>query len=277
MKIAFVSTMNMDLYQYYGKRFLQEFSKHAKDDILLFNVFEGTYPEEVLTIGKNIINLPLLSLLHQKFIDYFKPLNEANGIKIKIFYENGIRKINIKEDFRFNAIRFSFKPFSIHHCLDYLPENITHLIWTDADLRCKKNFSTNDLVKFLPDDDQVMSYLGREGSYSECGFLGFNLKNPETIKYINRVIEIYVTGEIFSLEQWHDSYIWDYVRIEFQKSYNTKFKDISGDGASKEHVYINTGLDEFFDHLKGPDRKEKGSSFKEDYHKGILEKIRIQQ
>ncbi len=274
MKIAFVSTMNMDLYQYYGKRFLQEFSKHAKDDILLFNVFEGTYPEEVLTIGKNIINLPLLSLLHQKFIDYFKPLNEANGIKIKIFYENGIRKINIKEDFRFNAIRFSFKPFSIHHCLDYLPENITHLIWTDADLRCKKNFFVKDLFDFLPHDEHIMSYLGRENSYSECGFLGFNLRNKNTINYINRIVEIYSTGEIFSLEQWHDSYIWDHVRKEFENN-NLHFKDISGRGKDKEHVYINTGLNEFFDHLKGPDRKKAGHSSEEDYKTGIIERIKI--
>ena len=41
MKIAFVSSMNMDLYKWYGKRFLEEFAKFRSEDISLYNVFEG--------------------------------------------------------------------------------------------------------------------------------------------------------------------------------------------------------------------------------------------
>ena len=58
--------------------------------------------------------------------------------------------------------------------------------------------------------------------------------------------DIYVTGEIFSLNEWHDSWIWDYVRLEFEKK-KTKFKNISN---IYEHPYINSGLGEIFDHLK---------------------------
>ena len=110
-----------------------------------------------------------------------------------------------------------------------------------------------------------MSYLGRKNMYSECGFLGFNLKHNQFKDFIHRIINIYKSGEIFSLEQWHDSWIWDYVRMEFENESNTKFKDISGNGYDHEHVYINSGLEEYFDHLKGPVRKKTGHSFKEDY------------
>ena len=101
-----------------------------------------------------------------------------------------------------------------------------------------------------------MSYLGRKDSYSECGFLGFNLKHPEFYNYINRVINIYITGEIFSLKEWHDSWIWDHVRIEFEEK-NILFKNISGKGYAHHHPFINSGLENFFDHLKGPVRKRK--------------------
>ena len=52
MNIAFVSTMNKNLYEYYGKRFLEEFAKFASNDIKLFVVFEGDYPEEILKLVK---------------------------------------------------------------------------------------------------------------------------------------------------------------------------------------------------------------------------------
>jgi len=269
MKLAFVSTMNKKLYNFYGKRFLEEFAKFASNEIKLFIIFENELPDEILHISDNIIVIPLMSELHNSFMKKFGSLHEARGLKIKTFKENGETKINFRPDYRFDAIRFSFKPFSIHQSLSYIPQDLDYLIWTDADLRCKKRFLPEDLTNFLPKEDEVMSYLGRENAYSECGFLGFNLKIDETEKYINRVIEIYESGEVFSLQQWHDSFIWDYVRKEFEEKEISKFRDISGTGHNKEHVYINTGLDKFFDHLKGPQRKEDGNSSEEDYAKLI--------
>ena len=105
--------------------------------------------------------------------------------------ENGQQKINVSSNYKFDAIRFSFKPFSIQQSLDYLSDKLDYLIWTDADLRCKKNFFENDLINFLPEKNELMSYLGRKDNYSECGFLGFNLKHPEFYNFINRVINIY--------------------------------------------------------------------------------------
>lgn len=267
MKLAFVSTMNRKLYDYYGKKFLEEFAKFSSKEIKLFIVFEGEYPEEALHFGDNIFIIPLLSPEHQTFMKKFGHLEEAKGLRIQVFEENGQRKIRFDQDLRFDAVRFSFKPFAIHQSLNYIPEDLDYLIWTDADLRCKKNFSSKDLIKFMPEENQIMSYLGRKDAYSECGFLGFNLKNINTKKFINRVIEVYYTGEIFSYAQWHDSFIWDVIRIVYENKLNLHFKDISGDGFEKAHVYINTGLNEFFDHLKGPERKQAGKSFDEDYSK----------
>lgn len=270
MNIAFISSMNQSLYSLYGKRFLEEFAKHSSNELLLFIVFEGQYPEEILHISKNIIILPFSNPSHTTFLKKFGHLQEAHGLRIKTIEENGKKKIQLTTDYKWNAIRFSFKPFSIFHILDYIPKDLDFLVWTDSDLRCRKNFSSSDLMKFMPSNDEIMSYLGRKNAYSECGFLGFNIKNNETIEYINRMIEIYITGEIFSLEQWHDSFVWDWARIEFEKNKNSKFKNISGEGHDKEHVFMNTDLSEFFDHLKGPLRKKTGESSQED----ILREIR---
>ena len=268
MEVAFVSTINKRLYDEYGKNFLKDFASFADKDIRLFLVFEKDYPEEILHFSDNIVVLPFISLNHENFYRKFHKLKEARGIKIKIINENGI-KIRTSIDYRFDAIRFSYKPFAIHQCLDYLPKSTTHLIWTDADLRCKKKFTPKDLMEFLPDKDELMSYLGRENSYSECGFLGFNLKHGQTVHYLNKMVDIYETGEIFSYEQWHDSFLWDQVRLEFEKGLNCKFKNISGNEGNKEHVFKNTNLDLFFDHLKGPRRKQAGQSDSSDYERKV--------
>lgn len=266
MSVAFISTMNKKLYEDYGKRFIKEFIEFSSPDIKLFIIFEGNIPEELINIKNNFFVVPFLSQKHQLFIKYFGRLYEANGLKIREFNENGQKKINISNDYRFNSIKFSFKPFSIYQSLDYIPEDLDYLIWIDADLRCKKNFNSNSFIKFLPENNFLMSYLGRKKPwYSECGFLAFNLNHIKFKKYINRVINIYTSGEIFSLEQWHDSWIWDHVRNEFEDNEAVEFKNISGRGYELDHPFINCGLEEFFDHLKGPDRKKVGSSNDSDY------------
>ena len=264
MSVAFVSTMNKQLYDLYGSRFINEFMLSADENIKLFIIFEGEIPEEMINKKHNIFFIPLLSEMHSRFIKFFGPLYEARGIKVKLFKENGEQKINIRTDYRFDAIRFSFKPFSVHQSLKYIPDDLDYLIWTDADLRCKKNFTVDDMNPFLPKKNELMSYLGRKNNYSECGFLGLNLKHPEFKNFINRIIDIYVSGELFSLQEWHDSWVWDHVRREFENN-NVLFKNISGKGYEHHHPFINSGLEKYFDHLKGPSRKLSGKSPEKDY------------
>ena len=264
MNIAFISTMNQRLYDLYGQRFIEEFLSNADGSIKLFIIFEGEIPKELINNKNNIFCIPLLSEKHNLFLKFFGKLFEARGIKVKFFKEAGEQKINVSNDYKFDAIRFSFKPFSIHQSLSYIPENLDYLIWTDADLRCKKNFKSADIIPFLPDENELMSYLGRKHVYSECGFLGFNLNHPEFKNFIDRIINIYTSGELFSLQEWHDSWIWDHVRKEFENK-DILFKNISGRGFEHHHPFINSGLEKFFDHLKGPTRKKTGESPKQDY------------
>ena len=266
MNLVFVSSMNIKLYEEYGKRFIYEFIDKASEDINLIIMFEGISPNEILNLKKNLVVKSLDNEKHNKFIKFFGHLHEARGLRVKFFEENGVKKINVLSNYKYDAIRFSFKPFSILQVLKYVPKASDYLIWTDADLRCKKNFNADSIIKFLPEKDELMSYLGREKNYSECGFLGFNLLHTEFKNFINRMTDIYSTGEIFSLNEWHDSWVWDYVRKEFEDR-KIKFRNISNKGFSHYHPFINSGLEEYFDHLKGPTRKKEGKSRDEDYIK----------
>ena len=267
MKIAFVSTMNANLYQKYGEKFLFEFNKYASKSINLFIVFEGELPSNFIKLDKNILIEKFNTLEQKNFLRYYGNLEEAKGLRIKISEgKNNNKKIDLAFDFRFNAIRFSYKPFAIHQIVRSYSSAYDYIIWTDADLRCIKSFYEEDLIKFLPNENELLSYLGRRNKYSECGFLGFSVKNPFFNQFLDRVIEIYSSGEIFSLEQWHDSWVWDYVRLEFENKFDIKNKNISNDGFNSHHPFVKSGLEEFFDHLKGPERKKLGRSKPTDYN-----------
>jgi len=258
----FITSMNEKLYHQYGRNMISDFDNKSESDVTLFVIFEGPIPSIELT-NERIHIVPMESPEHRKFVHYFGHLHEARGLKIK--FSDDKKNVNLEWNYRFDAIRFSFKIYSILQALSFMA-NEQPFAWIDADIRCLKNFNSHDLKSFLPSGSELMSYLGRDNHpYSECGFLGFNAQHPQCVQFLMRMKSIYTQGEIFSLTEWHDSWIWDHVRHEYE-SQGIAFKNISGAARTLEHPFINCGLGQYFDHLKGAQRKVDGYSSESDYH-----------
>jgi hypothetical protein len=71
---------------------------------------------------------------------------------------------------------------------------------------------------------------------------------------------MYSRDDIFKHKEWHDSYIWDILRRQFQdrcKFYN--LNPLAQTDAKAGHPFINSELGKYMDHLKG-DRKDTGKS-----------------
>ena len=264
----FVTSMNKTIFEKYGKRFIDEFLRYKSDDIALVIVFEGDLPDYDRS-AKGVEFLKLSRSRHPEFLSYFGHLYEANGVKIRQQKKpNGEVTTKLERDFKFDAKRFSFKIFSLMLARKHIKSD-SAFAWIDADMRVLKSFSIADIEPLMPRKNELMSYLGRtsfppDAPYSECGFLGFNPHHPKTDSYLERMQALYLTGEFFTKKQWHDSWLWDEVRQEFEKA-KVKFRNISGKAENLEHPFINTALGKFFDHLKGPSRKQKGKSFDTDY------------
>lgn len=263
-----VTSMNAKLFHEYGHRMISSFENFAADDVYLIVVFEGKKPSELKESGRHYSIVPLASERHARFHKFFGHLYEANGLRMtRVIDAQGAPALKPAWDYKFSAIRFSFKVFALEIARRLMAKGDA-FAWIDADVKCLKKFSRENLEKYLPHDDEIMSYLGRTSfpkgaPYSECGFLGFNAENKNLDLFLSRMLEIYSSGEIFSLEQWHDSWIWDVARREFEKI-GHPFKNISGEACELEHPFINCGLGDYFDHLKGPARKKAGSSFASD-------------
>ena len=50
-------------------------------------------------------------------------------------------------------------------------------------------------------------FLIKHLNYSECGFLIFNTEHPIHEKFWQNMMKMYDDGDLFSEQEWHDSYI----------------------------------------------------------------------
>jgi hypothetical protein len=85
-----------------------------------------------------------------------------------------------------------------------------------------------------------------------------NLKNSNIQDFLKKFQQLYDFAEdgIFTLEEWHDSYVFDHVRKLIKvNEYNWSKNIITGEG----HPLINCEWGAYLDHLKG-DRKSVGRS-----------------
>jgi hypothetical protein len=268
MMVTFVTSMNRELFEEYGDRMISSFEKHSQDSRLIV-AFQGEFPKGLATEGQHFQITPLMSESYERFHRFFGRLCEANGLKIKVTPRpGGGAEVRAVYDYKFNLVRYSFKIFSLEIALKLIAPD-EPFAWIDADVRCLKNFKSSDLAQFFPGDGEIMSYLGRthfpeDAPYSECGFLAFNPAHLQTHAFLDRMKALYTTGEAFTFREWHDSWLWDEVRKEFEAK-GLQFKNISGAAEDLEHPFVNCGLGEFFDHLKGDDRKKSGHSFPEDF------------
>jgi len=262
MKI-FITSFNQKLYQSYGKNFIQSWKDHAQPDVRLIICFEGEISEEITQHTQDNLTIISINTIKQGiFLNKFGKMNETRGIRLA---KNPLdpKTLNYSYNYRFDAIKFSFKIFSFVKCIEMDLIN-SDFAWLDADVVCLKNFGSLDMDSVFPDSNQLASYLGRNkfplpNPYSECGFIGYNYDHPQCFNFINDMYKIYENGDVFALKEWHDCMVFDHVRLAYQAS-NINFKNLSAQFQDADHPFMLTELSSFFDHLKGPERKKIGHS-----------------
>ena len=127
-----------------------------------------------------------------------------------------------KESFLWDAVRFANKVFCIVNAVRNSTE-YDYVLWLDADTFTFRPVPMDFFENVLP-ADTMLTYLGREnptlndgGVYPECGFVGYNLKHPETQNFINDWEQLYVTGNVFKILEWHDSFVFWHLSKIYRK------------------------------------------------------------
>ena len=149
----------------------------------------------------------------------------------------------------FDAKRFCHKAFAQMAAIEEYsrhPQQDDELFWIDADVFFFKPVDEYFLKGLLK--DVAICYLGRD-TYSETGFVGFNLRHRDIRgRFLPRYQHLY-RGDLLKLPFHTDCHAFDEARK------GCSARDIGG-GRGIEHVWCNSPLAEFSDHWKGPLRKK---------------------
>jgi hypothetical protein len=251
MKYTVCTTFNESGYKQYGQRMIQTFLKNWPAEVALVVYAEGC---AVAESADNLIvhEITVVDAL-TTFKSVWKDVPRANGDVSTDPVRS--RRRDAGKGFKWNAVRFAHKVYSIFHCARTFSTD--WLIWMDADTVCHSAVTLPDLDRLCP-PDRDLCYLGRQGKYSECGLYAMNLNNTNTKTFLQKFQRWYDDAEngIFKLEEWHDSFVFDAVRKQcVLNELDWSRGLITGEG----HPLINSDWGAYLDHLKGK-RKDKGRS-----------------
>ena len=281
MKIKVITSYKPGSWEQYAKKGIESMAQQFPKEIDIVVYGEEPKPqcdeERIQWVDLNSAEPELF-----KFKNKHKDDPVANGELQEI--EGGVRrpaelqvkggKDKNKGSYLWAAVRFSNKVFcvvnGVRNSKDY-----DYVVWIDADTFTFRPVPMDFFEKLLPTSTMV-TYLGREnpklndgGKYPECGFVGYNLKHPEMQNFINDWEKLYVTDEVFKLLEWHDSYVFWHLTKKYRKEspYQIKVNDIGyWKGVKGHHVFVNSELGEYMDHMKGK-RKKIGTSTRNDLRK----------
>jgi len=251
MKYTVCTTFNADGYEKYGRRMIQTFLQTWPAEVTLVVYAESCVVAET---APNLVvhDIGIVDALIT-FKSIWQGVPKATG-NVRDDPVRSKRK-DAGKGFKWDAVRFAHKVYSIFHCARSISTN--WLLWMDADTVCHSAITVTDLDRLCP-QDRDLCFLGRRGKYSECGLYAMNLANTDTKTFLQKFQRMYDDSEsgIFTLDEWHDSYVFDAVR----KQCNLKELDWSGHLITGEgHPLINSEWGAYLDHLKGA-RKKQGRS-----------------
>ena len=189
--------------------------------------------------------------------------NEDDGMleaipECKAFVERNKHRFEGKhflKDYWQDGVRFCYKVYAYTDAILQASNAYNGIICIDADSVFYKPIDGEWISKHIHRDECMMTHLGRP-SYSECGFLYFNMSHPETKNYARAMKEMYDKDLIYKEKEQHDSYIWDVVRKKFEAK-GVKNHNIGDD--KEGHVQARSVLGPIYDHTKG-NRKLSGKS-----------------
>lgn len=245
MKYTVCTTFNQDGYNLYGRKMIQTFLKTWPKDIVLRVYTENC---SVAESGPNlqIIDLAAASPELVAFKNKWKDVPKANG---------NIGPGSESKAYKWQAVRFSHKVYAIFHAAKTC--GTEWLIWMDGDMVCHTSISTDKIHNFFP-NDKDLCFAGRSNKFTECGLYGMHLSQPVIQQFLQEFQRMYDDADngIFTLSEWHDSYVFDVVRSRYPlRELNWSANLINGEG----HPLINCEWGAYIDHLKGK-RKNLGRS-----------------
>lgn len=257
MKYAVITTFHKPGLEQYAQTMIDTFEQYWPDSVDLYCYAEDCTPRTTKS-NVHILDLHNESPDLVQFKEKYRNVPWANGMEMK---ETGLPfKDN---NFKWDAVRFSNKVFTVIDAVRNIPAD--WVIWLDADSKTHSPVTEEFLQRVCP-ENHFVSYLGRRAKYhSECGWVAYNVRHRDAAQFVTDWRNLYMSGQLFDLKEYHDSYVFDHIRKQYQER-GTPFYNLSPDlpGKGPGHPFIASELGRVMDHMKGARRKELGHSLPDD-------------
>jgi len=252
MKYTVVTTFNAAGHEKYGRRMIETFLQTWPQDVVLKVYAEGCTVKQTAP-NLEVYDLESASAPLVAFKKKWRNVPKANG-DVAADPVRSKRK-DAGKGFKWHAVRFAHKVYAIFHAANTC--STEWLIWMDADMVCHSPMTVEKLSQFFPDSTDLC-FAGRSKKFTECGLYGMHLTEPAVRSWLAEFQLMYDEAElgIFTLAEWHDSYVFDAVRKRHAlRELNWTAHLQMGEG----HPLINCEWGAYIDHLKG-ERKSLGRS-----------------
>ena len=230
MKIGIVSTFSDKGYYEYANHFVSSLNKNLDEQVSVFLYIDNNKKLFKRNSNINVINL-------EKAVPDLTQFKNRNKNKLVDSFIN-------------DGVRFSHKSYAIWHAA--MHSGVDMLIWLDADTELLNYVSAEYLQTFLP-DEFFTSYLGRD-SYSETGFIAFDLRNPHTTDFFDIFKNYYDSDRIYTLPAFTDCHVFDATRTELESSGKIRGYNLTPVEVKHPFNHIFKG---YMMHLKGGRKDER--------------------
>ena len=239
--IAVITTFSDAGWEQYGKRFVETFVQYWPKNIKLkiyCDTIQPGYPEvEWIKLNETCPDLVA-------FKDRHKHNENAHGL----------RPDGKKKSYLWDAVKFAHKSYCVSH--EALNSTTDLIIWLDADVVTHSTVPFEFIESLLP-QNHYCAYLGREKIYPECGFVVYDTRSEYNKIFMQDWQTLYNTDTLFEEIEYHDSYLfWQLVKKHSANGMHTTNLSKGHPHRPGVHVFINSPLGEYMDHLKGKRKKD---------------------
>ncbi len=266
---AAVTTCHAAGYAEHGQRMVETFVQHWPAEVPLLLYSEGFTPDPFPGRLENRdlpANSPDLVAFKARHGNNPLALGKTRRFRPQLMLKAKPPWIKLKGrnwglGYRWNAVRFAHKAFAIFDAARRTDADV--LIWLDADTRFFADVDRDRLERFVPADCFVGHLKRARTTFTETGFVAYNLRHPATATLLAEFEALYTSDSLFDEYEFNDAHLFDVVRLRAERRGHRAYDISEGIGQRASHVLINSSLGEFMDHMKG-NRKEAGTSRADD-------------
>ena len=244
IEYQFGTRMSLGQYHAFGKNMITSMNAYLPDNACLDVYIDDCNDFEDLVAGSKI-NYIEFDLTNYNVFKFMARPNE----KSIVTEQRSSAKYDSELMFKWDATRFGYKVYALFEAIQQ--PKARHLVWIDADTKLTKKID-NDFLPSLLNEGDYMAYLARRLTHSECGFLLWDTWHESHYYFWNAMSGMYKGLQMFNEQEWHDSYIFDRVRLNLENRAfvgNTKIHEID-----RGHVWNESRLktEAGMEHYKGP-------------------------